>query len=203
MSARRIIRLLTASIIGPTLISTLSGCGSIAGQAIRLQHVPGTGPKLSSSKTVAVDARDSRDFVVSGDKQPSYLGYYRAIYGNTCDVNNSGYRALAKQFKEDILAELKAQGIETVASGERKIEVNIKDWNFDTYMNGKIWYEISVSVTDSGGSVLATTIIKDEKVIRGSFWIDIAIVFKWKVPVIYSGIINEILGKDEIQKALQ
>ena len=201
MHAHRIIRLLTTAIIGSALIAALSGC--VAGQAIRLQHAPGSGPKLASAKTVAVDARDSREFVVSGDKQPSYLGHYRATYGNTWDVNNAGYRALAKQFKDDILAELKAQGIETVASGERKIEVNVKDWNFDTYLNGKVWYEISVAVTDDGGSVLATTTIKDEKVIRGNIWTGPAGAFKRELPVIYSGIINEILGKDEIQKALR
>lgn len=201
MGTRCIVRLLTASIIGPALIAVLSGC--VARQAIRLQHAPGTGPKLSSSKTVAVDAKDSRSFIVNGDKKPSYLGHFRAGYGNTWDVNNAGYRALADQFKADIAAELKAQGIKTVASGERTIQVDIKDWNFDTYQNGKIWYEISVSVTDRSGSVLATTSVKDQKVIRGSFWTGPAAAFKREVPIIYSGIIKEILAKDEIQKALQ
>ena len=118
-------------------------------------------------------------------------------------MNNAGYRALAEQFKTDIAAELKAQGIKTVASGERKIQVDIKNWNFDTYQNGKIWYELAVAVTDGGGSVLATTTIKGEKVIRGSFWTGPAGAFKRQVPVVYSAIIKEILGKDEIQKALQ
>ena len=201
MNARCLIRLLTATLIGPALITALPGC--VARQAIRLQHAPGTVANLSSSKTVAVEAKDDRDFIVSGNKQPSYLGHFRAGFGNTWDVNNSGYRALAAQFKDDIVAELKAHGIKTVASGERKIQVDIKDWNFDTYMNGKLWYDISVVVTDGGGMVLATTSIKAETVIRGSFWIGPAVAFKREVPKVYSGIIKEILGKNEIQKALQ
>ena len=201
MNARLIVRLLTASIIGPALIVTVSGC--VAGQVIRLNHVPGTGPKLSTSKTVTVNAKDSRDFVVSGDKKPSYLGHFRAGMGNPWDVNNAKYRALSEQFQNDIVAELKAQGITTVTSGERKIQVDIKDWNFNTYLNGKIWYEISVAVTDSSGAVLATTTVKDQKVIRGSFWTGPAGAFNREVPVLYSGIIKDILGKSEIQKALQ
>ena len=197
----RVIHILSALVMGSALMGISSGC--VAGQAIRLQHAPGSGPKFTTSRTVTVDAKDSRDFIVSGDKKPSYLGHFRAGFGNTWDVNNSEYKALAVQFKEDMLAELKAQGIQTVEAGERNIQVDIKDWNFDTYQNGKLWYEISVNITDNAGTVLASTTVKDQKVIRGSFWTGPVGAFKREVPVIYSDIIKNILGQDAIQKALQ
>ena len=201
MRCQHAFRMVAALAIGPALIATMSGC--VAGQAIRLQHTAGSGPAFSTSKTVTVDAKDSRDFVVGGKKSPSYLGHFRAGFGNTWDVNNAGRRALAEQFKQDLVAELQAHGIKTIASGERKLLIDIIDWNFDAYQNGRVWYEIACSVADAKGTELAKATVKDSKVIRGSFWTGPAGAFKRKVPGIYSDIIKEILGKPDLQKALQ
>ena len=201
MNFCRILRPLALTACVPFLIATLCGC--VAHQAITLRHTPGSGPVVTSSKTVSVDAKDSRDFVVSGHKQPSYLGHFRAGFGNVWDVNNAGKRALADQFKQDLVAELESKGIKAIATGERKLRVDIREWNFDTYQNGKIWYEIGVSVAAADGTQLANITLKKENVIRGSFWTGPAGAFKREVPLLYSGLIKEILGNGEIQKALQ
>ena len=200
MNIYRIIRVLTLFAICLTFLTTMSGC--VAGQAIALRHTPSTSPALTSSKTVAVDVKDSRDFVLSGNKGPSYLGHFRAGFGNTWDVNNAKKRALAEQFRTDLIAELESRGIKTVASGERRMLVDIKEWNFDAYQNGRIWYEIDVSVTDAKGSLRGKIALKNEKVIRGSVMTGPARAFKREVPMIYSGIINDIVGNTDIQKAL-
>lgn len=180
------------------LIIAMEGCVGIA-----LRHTPGTGAALTSSRTVTVDVQDHRDFVVDGTKPGSYLGHFRGGYGNTWDVNNAGGRTLAAQFKDDLVAELDAHGIKTLASGERKILVDIRQWNFDAYQNGRIWYEMVVSVTDASGVPLASVTLKNEQVIRGNFWTGAPGAFKRKVPVVYSNLIKEILGNREIQQALK
>ncbi len=201
MNVRNNLRTMATLTIWPALVATMSGC--VAGQAIRLQHAAGSGPAFTSAKPISVDAKDSREFVVSGKKEGSYLGHFRAGFGNPWDVNNAGRRALADQFKQDIAAELQAHGNKTVATGERQLRVDIVDWNFDTHQNGRVWYEIACSVADAQGTALAKVTIKDTKVIRGSFWTGPAGAFKREVPVIYSGIVKEILGKPEIQEALR
>lgn len=195
-------RLLVAFVCAPFLLATLSGC--VAHQAITLRHAPGSGPAVASAKSVSIDAKDSREFIVSGNKQPSYLGHFRAGFGNTWDVNNAGKRALADQFRHDLTAELESHGVKVIASGERKMLVDIKDWNFDAYQNGKVWYEIAVSVAAADGTLLASIILKKENiVIRGSVMTGPAGAFKRDMPLLYSGIIKEILGNSEIQQALK
>lgn len=196
-----IIRLLANFAVCTTLLTTMCGC--VAGQAINLQHTPSTSPVLPSSKTVSVDAKDNRDFVINGDKEPSYLGHFRASFGNTWDVNNGDDRSLAEQFQKDLTAELASRGIKTVASGERCVLVDIREWNFDAYMNGKIWYEINVSVTDANGSSLGQIVLKNKQTIKGNAMTGPKSAFKREVPIIYSGIISEIVGNNEIQKHLK
>lgn len=152
---------------------------------------------------VFVEAKDNRDFVVSGNKNPSYLGHLRGGYGNTWSVGNAGNLALAEQFKNDLVAELKSQGIQTGESGDRQLSVEINDWNFDAYQNGRVWYDIAVSVADAAGKVLASTTVKGEKVVRGSVMMGAVGAMKREVPVIYSDVIKEILGNGDIQKALK
>ncbi len=183
------------------LVASLSGC--VAGQSIGLRHVAGSVPEFTSKKTVVVEVKDSRDFVVSGKKDPSYLGHFRAGYGNTWGVKNAGNVSLANQFQNDLVAEVRSQGIKTDDSGDRKLAVDIIDWNFDGYQNGRVWYDIDVSVSDAAGKVLAKSKVKDEKVVRGSVMTGAAGAIKREVPAIYTGVIQEILGNREIQKALK
>jgi len=152
---------------------------------------------------VSVETKDSRDFIVAGKKPPSYLGRLRGGYGNTWGVKNAGDVALAAQFRNDLVAEFRSQGLETVDSGDRRMSVDIRDWNFDAYLNGRIWYDIDIAVADASGKVLAKAKVKDEQVIRGSAMMGPTGAFKREVPLIYSGIIKEILSNREIQKALK
>ena len=191
-----------AAMIGfSALAVSMSGC--VAGQSIGLRHVAGSVPEFTSEKPVSVETKDSRDFVVTGSKDPSDLGHLRAGYGNTWGVNNAGDLALAEQFKNDLVAEMKSKGIQTVDSGDRRLFVDILDWNFDAYQNGRVWYDLAVSVSDSAGKVLASIKVKDEKVVRGSVMMGAVNAMKREVPVIYSDVIDKILGDSDIQKALK
>ena len=191
-----------ASMIGfSAFAASMSWC--VAGQSIGLRHVAGSAPEFTCGKTVSVEAKDNRDFIIKGEKDPSYLGHLRAGYGNTWGVKNAGSLALAEQFENDLVAELNAKGIQTVSSGERKLLVDIQDWNFDAYQNGRVWYDIDVSVSDSAGKVLASMKVKDEKVVRGSVMTGAVNAMKREVPEIYAGVIDAILGDPGIQKALK
>ncbi len=189
----------------------LAGCVAIAlmnngcavGRQIDMRHRVGTDLSISTTRDVSVAVEDNREFVVSGNKKPSYIGNIRAGFGNVWDVHNVDHRALADQFRQDLEAELQAHGINIVSSGERQIEVDIKDWNFDAYQNGRVWYEIEVSVLDANGKFLAKTTAEDEHTVRGTFWEGGIGGLKRDVPRIYSDIIKEILEDNAIQNALK
>ena len=186
-----------------TFSSILSGCAAF--QKITLDYVPEPHEKIISSYVIKSDVRDDRSYVKSGRKRDSYLGHYRAGYGNTWDVLLRGGNSLAEQFAIDILKELKACGFQTSPlSGNRALRVDIKEFNFDAYINGRFWYDIQVSVLDSENNTLASSTIEDEHVIKGSVWVGPTASFPREIPKIYNSIIEEIVrNNDTILNALK
>lgn len=184
------------------MVVLFSGC--VANQTIALSYYPDAHEKIISSYTVKSEVVDERLFIKDGNKSPSYLGHFRASFGNTWDVTTTGRVALAKQFAIDILKELKALGfkIDSLA-GDRMLKVDILKYNFDAYINGKFWYKIRITVLDSAKKTLAESIIEDTHIIKGSTWVGPAGAFKKELPEIYQGIIEKIIREnDVIVKAL-
>ena len=174
-----------------------SGC--VALQTIPLSYSPAAHEKIISSYTVKSEVIDERPFVKSGNKLPSYLGHFRGGYGNTWDVTTTGRVALAKQFAIDILKELKALGFEISSlDGDRMLKVDILEYNFDAYMNGKFWYKIRITVLDSAKKILAESTIEDTHIIKGSVWVGPVGAFKKELPGIYQGIIEKIIRENDI-----
>ena len=172
------------------LCIALSGC--VAFQTIPLDYSPEYHEKIISSYVIKTDVIDERPFVKSGSKKDRYLGHYRAGFGNTWDVLLKGKNSLAEQFAIDILKELKACGFQTSPiSGNRALKVDIKDFNFDAYINGRFWYNIEVSVLDAQNNVLASSIITDEHVIKGSALVGPVSAFPKELPRLYNKIIEK------------
>jgi len=185
-------------------IGLLSGC--VAGQKIRLTHSLDMSNKNteSSEHIILVEVNDDRSFIKDGSKDPSYIGHFRAGFGNTWGVLTEGKVALAEKFKKDILEELMLRGFKTGTSNEgRKLLVDIRDYNFDSYNNIKHWYEIGIKVLNANDEVLAEHVLKEEHRIKGSFWVGPKKAAKRELPKIYGQIINQIVGDDVILQALK
>ena len=170
----------------------LSGC--VAGQHIKIGGVPEQQTKTSSGVVVELNVSDVRPFVTSGDKDPSYIGHYRAGFGNTWDVTTYQKQALADIMTKDLIAELRSLGYQVGSEQfDKKLIVKINDWNFDTYVNGKLWWDIDVIVTNVSGKVLTRQSLKDTKVIQGSFWVGPKYAFEKSVPQYYLEVIKKIV----------
>ena len=183
-------------------LSMLSGC--VAGQSIPLDYSPGVVSKpVSSSQTADVIVRDERPFVKDGTKSPGYLGHFRAGFGNTWGVTTKGNIPLAELMGKDIREELTAAGLKTSSQNpSRKLMVEIVDYNFDSYQNAKMWYEVNVKVLDSAGKVLAENNIKDTHVIRGSVMTGPKNAVMRETPVIYKKLITDIVHSGSTLDAL-
>jgi len=181
----------------------LSGC--VAFQTIALDYSPKPHDKIISSHIIKSDVTDERPYIVSGKKRDRYIGHYRGGYGNTWDVLLNGRDSLAERFAIDILKELKACGFQTSPlPANRALKVEIYDFNFDTYVNGRVWYDLRISVLDSQDKTLVSSALKDERVIKGSVWIGPVASFPKELPKIYHEIIEDIVrNNDGVLNALK
>lgn len=183
------------------VVGALSGC--VAGQSIPLNHKPLEPRHELRNIEVAVAVEDKRSFIVNGDKNPDYIGHYRGGYGNPWDVTTASDDALAERIRMDLVEELENMGF-TVGEPSKTLSVIIRQWNFDTYINGRFWYEIDVAVIGKGGNVLAKDTIKDEVKIKGSFWTGPTGAFEREIPRYYDQIIQDLLrGNPETLRALE
>lgn len=186
------------------LFIVLSGC--VAGQTLQLDYTaeyPGT---RKSGTVVGVDVKDKRPFVVDGRKKPSYVGHYRAGFGNTWDVHTDDGEALATIIARDLSADLGTLGFKVAndLTATRIIGVTIVDWNFDSYINAKVWYECLVSVRDQAGNALANTTIKDESRIEGSVMVGPKYAVEREMPKVYRSVIRKMVRENSsILQALE
>ena len=186
----RILALLFCSLV-------LTGC--VAGQNIKLQYQPDSVAvtKLVVSDGFALSVSDKRSFVTSGNKNPWYIGHYRAGFGNTWDVTTYKKVPLADQLQADLKKELMSLGLKEGASETaRLVAVTIRDWNFDAMNNGRFWYDIQIVVSGRDGDVLAESSVKEEKVIKGSMMTGAKSAMEKQVPLIYGEIIRKLVREN-------
>jgi len=182
-------------------LALLSGC--VAGQNIRMTYEPVSQPAESLNVIVTVHVTDDRPFVVNGNKKPSYIGHYRAGFGNTWDVNTKDMEPLANMIQRDLISDLRSLGFK-VGSQEnaaRVVEVSIVDWNFDTYINGKFWYDCRVKVLDANGRQLSEQKLQDTVVIEGSVWVGAKYAFEREMPNIYRSVIRKMVRESPVTLA--
>ncbi len=187
-------------VILAAMVLFLSGCA--VNQGILLKYTPEAHEKIISNHTVTLDVIDARAYIKDQSKPASYIGHFRGGYGNTFNAYTVGKVALAQQFSESILSELKVLGFETRdTAGDRKIKVEILDYNFDAYINGRFWYDIKVTVLDSNNSVLSESVFKETHAIKGSVMMGPMGAFKREVPVMQQQLIKKMIRDN--QKLMQ
>jgi hypothetical protein len=185
-------------LIVPALLASatlLGGC--VAGQSLPANYEPGS---AVATKGTAVTAKvhDERPFVTSGDKPPYFIGKYRAGFGNPWDVTTQGKQPLAGVLQRDLAKELQALGYAVVvpADAARTLDVAIRDWNFDTYINGKFWYVLDVRVLGRDGKELVQDTVQESQYIEGSFWTGGKGAFEAKMPELYAGAVRKLVREN-------
>lgn len=193
-------RLLVASFS----LAALSGC--VAGQSLQTSYESPVAAVATSASSVLITVTDDRPFVKNGDKPPYYLGKYRAGFGNPWDVKTENEEPLASIVARDLAADISTLGhrVVTAAPADRLLAVSIRDWNFDGYQNGRFWYDLQITASDSGGKPLATSTVQEATHIKGSFWMGARGGFEREMPKLYPAIIRKIVRDNaQISAALQ
>jgi hypothetical protein len=149
-----------------------------------------------------VEVEDRRPFVVDGDKDPYYIGHYRGGFGNPWDVTTASDRALAEIMQEDLVQELAALGFPGgAASPDRSLLIEIRDFKFDSYVNGEFWYELEVTVFDENKNQLASSSLKDDAVIDGSAWAGAKGAMEEEIRQLYALMLRAIIRENDVVRS--
>ncbi len=175
------------------LVVILISSGCVAGQSIEMVYVPDTEAVETLGIHVRVSSEDQREFILNGKKMSNYMGRYRGGFGKPFDVTTKNKQPLASNLHRDVTRDLIALGFDVVDKGAGRIlKVEIKDWDFNTYINGKMWYQIHVVVEAADGEVLVESDFKDKVVIKGNEWVGAKYAFERELPKIYKSIVNKV-----------
>lgn len=202
------------------MLAMMVGClGCAAGQRIKYNNV-GLDIKNQGIYAVAVATLDSRQYVVNGEKEPSYIGTFRGGWGNPFDVTTESNNTLSKDMTNEICASLNEKGYQTTpiyltkddtkehaisklkgASADRLILLTLHEWYSDTYQNTSLYYDAELNVMSKEGNVMGQSSIKGEDDLGGSF--NPPANAKEKVPQAYKKNLETLLNESSVINALK
>ena len=161
----------TLAHVVPLLALALGGCA--VGNRYAYQNVVAS-PQIAGTATVSVATHDQRTYVRSGSKDPQFVGLQRGGFGNPFDVRTEDDKPLAdamttalvntlakKGFRAQpvivahsmTLAEVQQQVSRTAA--DRAVVLTLQEWKSDTALRVGLSYDMTMTVLDRGGAVLA------------------------------------------------
>jgi hypothetical protein len=206
----------SALAVGALLCGAL-GCA--VGQHHSYRKVDPTLP-VSGNVAIAVATHDQRQYIMNGDKQPSFVGLQRSGAGIPYAVTTESGRPLAEDFTEVIHDALEKAGyrpesvlvddrtsqqecIQRLAAtgAERLVLVTLRDWKSDTYNNTGLHYDLRLDVYDGSGGQLATTELRGKDDLGGSVWNPLGHA-KRAVPEAFSRKLEQLFSAPRIREAL-
>lgn len=155
----------------------LDGCA--VGRSYSYADAPLSMPGVSSTGSVAVGAQDERSYVLSGNKPEKFVGLMRGGFGNPFDVTTRTGAPLADDIRDAIAGALRKRGATVVpvsiafrdsatnakrklldAKARRAALVTLREWKTDSMMNTDLHYDVTLTIFDESGNVLATNTLR-------------------------------------------
>jgi len=143
------------------VLTSLGGCA--IGQKIDYRE---SSPYLMarSDTVIAVVVFDERPYVVSGSKSSTYVGTLRALYYNPFNINTLSGAPLASDLNSAIRSSMRRSSIQVVytdqvdkaAPGQKLLTLKLSEWKSDSYMRTRFDYDITATVLDEHGKILAS-----------------------------------------------
>lgn len=143
-------------------------------------------PQAKKPTSVAVAAVDRREYLIKGEVKPNYVGLTRSGFGIPYRVGTKSGAPLAQDLGQSIAESLNASGytaqdvtgfpiVDPLAAkakllsvpADRHILVTVSKWESDTLVRTELVTDISISVFDKSGKLLATKSFADAKTFPG------------------------------------
>jgi len=158
-------------VVVPLVALTLTGCA--VGNRYAYQGVVAS-PQVSGTSAVTVATHDQRDYVRSGSKEPQFVGMQRGGFGNPFDVRTADDKPLADAMTTALVNTLAKKGFRAQpvivahslaaadarqqalrAGADRAVVLTLQEWKSDTAMRVRLLYDMTMTVLDKTGAVLA------------------------------------------------
>jgi hypothetical protein len=212
---RSVLYLLPLAIL---LMLCLGGCLAV-GQSFKLAEVVAM-LVASGTYSVLIATRDRRDYITRGAKQADFVGILKGGFGNPFDVKNSA-GTFSDTFSAVVSKSLKAKGYQasTVVvtpqdspdqvrqkmlqnPSDRNIFIDVEEWKSETMTRTATEYNVTLTVMDKEGNVLAKSSIQGKDVLGGSA-MNPAGFAKKRVPQAFKEHVERLLNDDAIVSALK
>jgi hypothetical protein len=174
-----------------------------------------------SGQAVAVAVQDQRPYVLDGNKGPEFVGLSRGGFGNPFSVTTASGQPMADDMARAVASSLETagyrptvvalspkEGMDAVraklaaARAPRALLLVVREWKSDTYMGTSLTYDLTLSVLDTGGAVLADKSDRGKRDLGASAWNPPAHARK-AAPEMFSKMMGEFLSDEAIRKALK
>lgn len=205
---------------GLLLAGALTLCGCAIGNKYDYSAAK-TSLDYKGQGRVAVTAWDQRPYVLSGKKDPDYVGSQRNGYGIPFNVKTASGQPLATEMGKALIQTLAGAGfgaspvqvapqddegavLRTLQQSQlpRALLLQVNDWQSDTFHNPTVDYDLVLKVYDRGGRRLAAASLKGSDDLQGRL-IDPMDKAKQTVPALFQQKIQQLLDAPQIQAALR
>lgn len=171
----------------------------------------------SGNKTIGVATHDKRPYILSGEKDPDYVGTLRGGFGNPFNVNTESGRPFSDDISQSIASSLSKKGFKAITIvtlpkdsrenvmeklkatyGENLILLTLHDWKSDAFANGSLRYSASLEVFDKHGINNAEAKITGEDDLGSAMYSQ-----KKAVREAFKKKIEKLLNNPEVVQSLQ
>ncbi len=197
-------------------VALLSGCYAMG---VKFQYNDIT-PKtqFETRAKIAVGVHDQRSYIVSGEKDPTFVGQNRNGWGIPFDVKTQSGLPLASEFQNSItnalsragatvvradlgpgIKPLDAQRLMLSAGADKAFLVTIYEWKSDAFVDVNLRYELLANVV----GVTTKRLTGDERIGKMGEYFSSSSASAALVPVAYKKKLEEMLSDPAIVSALQ
>lgn len=196
-------------------VMLLTGCASYDYDASRANL------SYSGQRRVAVATWDQREYVVSGDKDPDFVGLQRTNMGIPFNVKTTSKQPLATEMTNSLILSLAGAGFTAspvtltpqATEGSavfallhdkpaRALLLKVNEWKSDTLMKPTVYYDLTLNVYDGAGRKLGTKSVKGDEDLEGRVF-NPSGKAKKTVPEAFRLKIEQLLNAPEIATALK
>lgn len=165
---------------------------------------------------IIIGTQDQRPYVLSGDKDETFVGLTRSLYGIPYSMTTKSGDPLAEDFGGLIAATLRKKGYDATAvrippsateneavakitkpNGDTYLYLRIKEWKTDTYIHPTLTYALTLSVLDGTGNALRVKALSGEDDLGRDQRPE-----RQNLAAAVSDILGSLLNSDEIHAAL-
>lgn len=162
-------------------------------------------PKISykGNQPVSVIVHDKRPYILSGEKGPEYVGFFRGGFGRPYDLGTETLKPLADEFVHCIAGGLNAAGF-TTGNAKKFVSIDIIEWitvsggGLISFSAGtELNYAIVIKILDEKNNVLVQQEIKGTEDLKCS----LSQIYK-AIPEGTEKLLSRFLNADDIRTEL-